>query len=195
MDLLSFRKFRKKEEKTMADFTVLYDDCHIEHRQAGTKMDLLRELESTGADYIEVLDGVKNIPPRAIQNFKNNPMGILLSQINTPPENIKPKIPLPPATPSEDVAVQPVEPKIVEAPIEVEQEQVERKIQFVKPEPPQFFEEDGIKFKVVNGEVFRKSWKKDVDNKARIVNTKTGKEYTGSQYEVEIEDWVSVFKN
>jgi hypothetical protein len=169
--------YQNKEKKM--DFTILYDDKPPEFVSGNTIQDIYLNLEQTGTDYIEVIPGRRNITPEAIKRFKNDPTAALLTQIKDETVKIPSKI-------------APEVPKIPETVINQDSTDI-RRIVINQPTLPQFFEDDGNEYKLENNILYKKVWV-DCDS-ARILQSKTGKPYTGNAYKVQTQEWKKVSSN
>jgi hypothetical protein len=169
---MGWLRYQNKEKKM--DFTILYDDKAPEFVSGNTIQDIYLNLEQTGADYVEVIPGRRNVSAAAVKQFKNDPTAVLLSQIKDKPVAISAK------QENADIQTNPV---------------VNDRHYTPPPpsQPAQYFEDGGNEYKLENNVMYRKTWT-DCDS-ARIIHNKTGKPYTGDAYKVQTQEWKKVAPN
>jgi len=151
-------------------FTIIWDEGPPEIRTASSLKEIYMSLEQNPEkEYLLVLEGKHKIPQNAIAKIRKDPVGFEIkfnAFKNMPKTNETP------------------EP--VSTPIETNERP------FVPPpavtiQEPQYFEEDGIKFKLENGNLYKQVWEDSED--VKIISIKTGKEYIGNQYKCQTKNW------
>jgi hypothetical protein len=168
------------------EFTIIYDDKPGQIVDGTSIQDIYKRLELSGEDYVEVIPGRKKIPPAAVKRFNSDPMAVLLSQV-TPENSSKPKAQKKIIPSSAPVLNEAVEQPTASIPTPTERVFTPAPVQPVVE--TQYFEENGIEFKVENNVLFKKTWV-DIDEKeVRIINKASGKKYTGDKYSVQLREW------
>lgn len=163
----------------MKDFTIVYENGRCEVVQGATKEEVQMTMDQSGNEYLDVIDGAHKLTKKAFMKLKSDPIGFM-SLTMPQPELANPQISN--ATVTEG--------------INMFNEGVTSNAPVLKPTLPvvedMFFSEDGIDFKLSNGKLFKKGWKKLDDKEYRLLNKKSKKEYVGGNYEVQIKEWIEV---
>lgn len=74
----------------------------------------------------------------------------------------------------------------------------ERKVVEITEEPPKFFEEAGMQFKLDHGKLYKKTWTNVTDVEKpdyRIVSKQTNKPVSSDKYKIEKLEWVEISSN
>lgn len=155
----------------MAEYVVICEDGRQEKMNGGSMEEVMEILDKQGTVYQEIIPGSKGLNEIEMKKMQKDPIRFMAEGMPDAP----------PVNPFKgDVSI----------PIQVPG----------TPPPPQkkvedvLFEENGVKFKISNGMLYKKEWQTLPDDECRIINKGNKKEYKGAQYEVQIQDWFDVVK-